>query len=687
MSPHPLVQAWSRPVRQREAAITLLMGAPVLLVAAVMAWRLAGQMAGLPVLLIGLASLILIAWRRTQRFDGGWLIRALNGARADLEDSSELLFSDPAALGPLQRLQQARIHARVDALALPDLRKPWPHWWIALLWIAGLAICAALILLPDRHGADTLAPSTEAAATIPGVPHLVGQRLRIVPPAYTGLPARDLDLLDAKAPQGSRLIWTLAFAPEPTGASLAVLGGRPLALRRSGDRWSAVTILDASMLYRIMPAGARAQARPHRIEAIPDQPPAVSARTPARTLSIAATGQRAWPLVFEATDDYGVAPQAELTLTVAAGEGENVSFREHRMTLRGSGPARQRRFATTLDLAALGFTGPGDLVAQLTVRDGRAPSPQVTRSPSLILRRLPPAASEGTGIDGALRATLPAYLRSQRQVIIDAEALIRQRRSLSADQFRKRSLAIGDDQSALRLRYAQFLGGENEVHGAELPTSDAPTATVGKEEDVLGDFGHKHDEGEAATLFDPETRSRLTQAVDQMWQSEGALRSGDPARALPFANRALVLIKQVQQATRVFLAKVGSDLPPIDESRRMTGKRDDIAPSDPGLTALPTDRDAAAAWAAIDGAPGAKPDFAALTRWFQGNRQRLADPLAWADAMDGLRRDPGCQPCRVRLRELLWPALRRPPVAPARRAGSGDSGARYLDALAQGTGR
>ncbi|MGJ3627498.1 hypothetical protein AB5I41_12005 [Sphingomonas sp. MMS24-JH45] len=75
---------------------------------------------------------------------------------------------------------------------------------------------------------------------------------------------------------------------------------------------------------------------------------------------------------------------------------------------------------------------------------------------------------------------------------------------------------------------------------------------------MLGEFGHAHDEGEASTLFDPETHARLTQAVDQMWQSEGALRLGDPARALPFANRALVLLKQVQQATRVFLAKVGS---------------------------------------------------------------------------------------------------------------------------------
>ncbi len=484
-----------------------------------------------------------------------------------------------------------------------------------------------------QRTADTLAPSGEETPTAPGMARLVGQRLRVIPPGYTGLPARDLGELDAKVPQGSRLIWTLAFAPEPSGASLAILGGGAIPLVKTGERWGASTMLTASMLYRIAPVSSRR----HRIEAIVDQPPVVTVRTPAKTLSIAAAGQRGWPLVFEATDDYGVAAQADLTITVAAGEGENVSFREHHLTLRGSGDPRQRRFSTTLDLAALGFSGPGDLVAQLTVRDGRNPGPHIVRSPSLILRRLPPSVSEGTGIDGALRATLPAYLRSQRQVIIDTEALLRERGRLSPERFRQRSLAIGEDQAALRLRYGQFLGGEHEMHDTELPTSDPAPTTLGKDDDVLGDFGHKHDEGEAATLFDPETRARLTQAVDQMWQSEGALRGGEPARALPFANRALVLIKQVQQATRVFLAKVGgSELPPIDEARRLTGKRDDIAPVDPGLSAMPADAEAAAAWAAIDGTPGMATNLTPLTRWFRANRR--GSVIRWPGTM----RSTGC---------------------------------------------
>jgi hypothetical protein len=59
-----------------------------------------------------------------------------------------------------------------------------------------------------RRGADeTIAPA--------GPPRLIGQRLRITPPAYTGLPARDA-ALSARAPVGSRLAFALRFAPNPT---------------------------------------------------------------------------------------------------------------------------------------------------------------------------------------------------------------------------------------------------------------------------------------------------------------------------------------------------------------------------------------------------------------------------------------------------------------------------------------
>jgi hypothetical protein len=71
------------------------------------------------------------------------------------------------------------------------------------------------------------------------------------------------------------------------------------------------------------------------------------------------------------------------------------------------------------------------MVVQLIVSDQRSPGPQVVRGPSLILRWPSPKKAESSGLEGMVTTTLPAYFRSQRQIIIDAEGLIAQRRRLT----------------------------------------------------------------------------------------------------------------------------------------------------------------------------------------------------------------------------------------------------------------
>src|SRR5699024_9618565 len=131
-----------------------------------------------------------------------------------------------------------------------------------------------------------------------------------------------------------------------------------------------------------------------------------------------------WPLSFEASDDYGVAAEARLHLTLAQGTGENITFIESTRTLRGSGDGKRLRFGVDLDPVALGLAQGEDLVARLEVRDNRAPRPQSARSASLILRWPPDPPPDVDGLDALARDVLPAYFRSQRQIIIDAEALL-----------------------------------------------------------------------------------------------------------------------------------------------------------------------------------------------------------------------------------------------------------------------
>lgn len=694
-----------RPARRRRIADDMLTGAPAAAVAAAIAWRIGGLLPAVVVALIGLAIIAAVATQRARRLDRGWLIGRLDAARPDLDDSSDLLFADDGALTPLSRLQRDRIERRIAA-AMPDLRPSWSARRIALAWLAALVAVAAIVVIPDRRAPTALAPSSENVPAVPGVPRLIGQRLRIIPPAYTGLPPRDAASLDIAAPQGSRLDWTLTFAPQPQAADLVIADGRRTALTRNGDVWTARRTLDRSLLYRIVPRAAGvALPRLHRLDAVVDAPPQVKVVAPDRSLSLVTSGQRRWPLVFAATDDYGVAVTAQLHLTIAEGEGENVKFREQAIVVHGSGSATAKRFMVDVDLPALKFVAGSDLVAQLVVADNRTPGPQAARSASVILR-WPASEGEAMGMEGVVTRALPAYFRSERQIIIDAEALLKLRPRPAPPRFLAKSDSIGADQRLLRLRYGQFLGEEQEgktpppptADAVAPPTADAPTTPApataegdgkvtpprfGSEANTLADYGHVHDESEAATLLDPGTRTSLKAALDAMWQAELHLRQGDPAAALPFAHVALGLIKQVQQATRLFVAKVGPELPAIDETRRLTGKRDGLAHRDlPLVAGTAVDPAPAAIWRAL-GSPGSvdPAQLAALEAWLRTAPAGVDDRLAFAAALDALRRDPGCADCRETLRGLLWRAQVRPAAAVAPRPAATAEGRRYLDAL------
>ncbi|HZX75759.1 hypothetical protein [Lysobacter sp.] len=721
-----------RDARVRRALDTAALALPWLVVAVVLAWRVWGGVAAACAAVLGALAIAVITLVRLQRLDRQWLVRQLDAGRADLEDSTDLLFANDASLSGLERLQRARLQQRLQA-APPDVR---PRWTTRPM-IAGLATAAvatfAILAWPSGPAArfdDVVARMTGHAAA-PTHTRVQAQQLRVLPPAYTRQPARNEPTLDAKAPQASRLQWTLRFHPQPGSAELAFHDGRRVELRRQGDEWRGDHVLTRSALYRIVvhDAPPLQDPRRHRLDAIADRPPQLRVIEPDRSLSLITPGQRSWPVAFEASDDHGVAANARLRITLAQGSGENITFREQTMTLRGTGTVTVKRFAHRLDLGALGLAAGDDLIVQLSVDDNRTPAPQSARSASLILRWPSELGTETSALEGMVKKVLPAYFRSQRQIIIDAEGLLRDKKRLDGETFLKRSDAIGVDQRILRLRYGQFLGEEAEGEPKPPPTSDsidvtesdsevggehaeearddhghedghddhdhaqsAATGTFGQEGAVLQEYGHTHDHAEAATLLDPETRTILKAALDAMWQSELHLRQGDPKQALPHAYRALARIKEVQQASRIYLARVGPELPPIDESRRLGGDRAGIARRDDVLVAAtPPDATLANLWRALEDTPPAGEreavDFDALERWLRSNESRIADPLSFVAAMESLRAEPGCARCRADLRAQLWPLLPRPAATVPRRDDADAAGRRYLDALREEAAR
>lgn len=691
-----------RAVRWRRALIVLAFALPLLAVAGAAGWRWRGGDFAAAILVAGLALAALLALSHASRLGLPWLCRQLDDTYREMDDSSGLLLQHPANLPALSQLQRARIAKRLPHARAAALRQPWPRRTLLSAWLLGLAGVAAIVWLPHASLPPSPTPEPLAASEPPIIlPHRIDAQIDVTPPLYTGLAASTRNELETEVVQGSQLHWRLRFAPEPSHASLVFLDGTTLPLARRDGQWHGERAVSAATAYRVEIAAADSGPRVYRIRVLPDQPPSLRVIAPAQALSRHAARQRIWTLLFEASDDYGLG-RVEAAMTHSQGNGENVQFNDSVITIAGSGNATHRQYRHDIDLDALGYGEGDDLIVRLSVRDNRQPQANISKHPSLILRWPPPASAASDALEGIVQSTLPAYFRSQRQIIIDAEALLAEQAALSNATFVDRADAIGVDQRILRLRYGQFLGEESEGierppeaedsaetdpgHGEPEHEHANEPARLGDDVAVVAQFGHSHDHAEATTLFDPATRALLKSALDAMWQSEGMLRQGQPADALPHAYRALAFIKQVQQASRIYLARVGLELPPLDFSRRLSGKpsgqrarRDPLANADAERLAV------AAAWQALDRpAPDSDPQLAALTDWLLAQDDPDGDLLDVLAATAALRRDPACSACRPQLKQALWPLLPTPPANATLRPQLSDSARTYLDAIEGG---
>jgi hypothetical protein len=705
--------------RVRRGAIALAYAVPCAMFAIAQAARVANGPIALAIAAIAGIAVAIWVRHRMRSIDEAWIARRLDAAAPRLEDSADLLFRDVTELSPLQQLQRSRLHRRLESDPVADIAPRWPGRSLALVWALSLLAIAVTAFAPRIAMRSTESPlaGADANARVTKIDRI---GLDIAAPAYTRLAKRSESTLETRVAEASRIGWHLHFTPAPTTAALAFHDGSRVELHRDGNEWTGERALVSSALYRIVLEGAPPveEDRLLRIDVVADKPPDVRVIQPDKSLTLFADGQRDWDLAFEASDDYGIAA-ASLTITLAQGTGENIAFKEQTLALAGedldpANAGRHQRYRHRLDLASLGIAKGDDVIVRIAVSDGRQPQANTTKSASFILRWPPETASDSVGMEGLVEKTMPAYFRSQRQIIIDTETLIADQPKLDEDATLSRSDGIGVDQKILRLRYGQFLGEESETRGeAEAPGKDDKARTkndadagradaltkrehehkhwlnvekFGDAGAVTAEYGHTHDFAEAATLLDPETKTILKSALNEMWQAELHLRQGRPAEALPFENNALAYIKQVQQSSRIYLARVGLELPAVDEGRRLSGDRKDVSDRESALTPADSDDSGAlSAWLALD-ARGV-PDLDALEHGLGSRAHGSGDVLALIAATDRVRREPACDECRRQLRSLLWPLLLQPATVVQSRPAPDASGRAYLDALRDGDGK
>jgi hypothetical protein len=313
----------------------------------------------------------------------------------------------------------------------------------------------------------------------------------------------------------------------------------------------------------------------YKIEVVKDKPPVIQVRSP-KQQTLIELGQPKQVLAdVVLSDDYGVA-NAHLVATIASGSGEAVKFKEQQIGFGGFAQGRlQQQLQQRISLTGLGMQPGDELYLYVTATDNHA---QQTRSDVFIITLEDTA--QLMSMDG-LANTLnikPEFFRSQRQIIIETEQLLKDRSTLTAEQFNNKSNDLGIDQRLLRLRYGKFLGEENntsigEKHeGEEEGHEEEHEAPFGDVEAIMDQYAHKHDIAEDATFFDPETKKQLKATLAEMWNAEGKLRLYKPAEALPFEYKALRLLKDLQQKSRVYVAKTSSKTAPLKPAeKRLTG--------------------------------------------------------------------------------------------------------------------
>ncbi|MCR5887911.1 DUF4175 domain-containing protein [Hymenobacter sp. J193] len=558
-------------------------------------------------LVLALLLLVGYAWQLS-RPNLPLLARQLDRQYPSLEDSTGLLLRPATELQFLEHLQQQRTSEVLRQL-LAEPGPLLPVSWRAPLWLtAGLLTVAAGTWAISHRSATTIPTAATAPLHFPAVAEkgkplvarIISTSITVAPPAYTRQPGFTAAQPSFRCPAGSRVRWLIRVnEPKQPAPQLEIgrrhMGFRPVAGQRG--TYAVELVVSQSMLYRVRYAGQVSD--DYAIEALPDRAPTVQVQTPKPYTLIEFGTRPQVPVRVAVHDDYGLA-RARLVATVAQGQGEGVKFREVVQDLTSQLPGQPTRatLSHVLRLPALGLTYGDEVYFYVQLWDTHQ---QMSRSDSYLVQ-WEDTTIDDSNMDVSLGVTtVPAYFRSQRQIIIDTEKLLTEKAALTTDQFVARGNEIGHDQKILRLRYGKFMGeefsesiGENAGAGAEpeadhdehageepghdehqhAPPSGAASAAANTAETaaLMEAYVHSHDDAETADFLEPAVKAKLSIVLSQMWEAELRLRTGRPREALPFEYKALRLLKQVQQQTRLYVKKSGFEAPPLPEATlRLTG--------------------------------------------------------------------------------------------------------------------
>lgn len=539
----------------------------------------------------------------------------------ELEHSTDLLLVEQQTLRPLQQLQRRKL---LSAFENATRNIQWPQQWRSAILVLVLGLIASW--LSSRWGN----PNTGKLATFPAVvdqvissddsasvpAELEDYRITVDPPAYTGRRRSNTTDFNLKVPEGSRINWELTFSGSPEPVMLIFSNGDSLQLTRKDRIFRLSIMANRSGFYSISwrDRDLVKNSDFYKLEIVEDQPPQPAITNQEQFVEFP------WQEEIEVTvrssirDDYGLT-EAYVIATVSKGSGESVKFREERLSFNRPKEFSGKSVEATLALNTrqLGMEPGDELYYYVEAWDNHTPQRQSNRTETYFIQ-IRDTATQMISFEGGLGVDLmPEYFRSQRQIIIDSEKLLAEKKSIDKPEFDTRSNDLAHDQKVLRLRYGQFLGEEFESEAVPEETTEAETPPE-NEEEVLEKYGHAHDTDnehnlveehdheheedpnpekqeespleafvhshdnmEEATFFVKTVKAKLRAALSMMWDAELHLRMSDPAQSLPYQYKILQLLKEIAQDSRIYVHRTGFDAPPLKEDKRLSGDLDEVA--------------------------------------------------------------------------------------------------------------
>ncbi|WP_316761086.1 DUF4175 family protein [Pedobacter aquatilis] len=556
-------------------AITIVIAALGIYIFQLSAWLFAVVF---PVILV-ISLFINPIWKTTDSD----ISRYINNQYPELEESADLLLKNPTELSMLQQLQRSKIETLLPSLPQPKEPVKKLYFGLAIL-AAGVLLSFGITKVPAlKKEASAVTQQQRVNPVIKEniLPEISDFSATIIPPAYTGKSTREQKQFSIKAETGAKINWKIETNVAIKKLKIIFNDKEINTLKPNSSAstgFSYTKTIDKAGFYQLELDGKKSDL--YQIEVIPDLPVNIKITQPKQRTTIDIGQPQKFTLNATLNDDYGI-NDAFISATMASGKGEGVSFTEKKLTFDTNfGNRKSISLTKQIDLKSLGMKPGDELYFFIKAMDNHG---QSSRSDVYFVSIVD--TTELMSLVGMTNGVnlVPEYFRSQRQIIIDTEKLLKEQSTIPADAFKNRSNNLGIDQKLLRLRYGQFLGEENETeiggdhddhdeHGDHKQTEEK----FGDVTAIMDKYAHKHDIAEDATFFEPEMKAQLKAVLTEMWNSELRLRTYKPQEALPYEYKALRLLKDLQQKSRAYVAKTTVKTAALKPEKRLSGELDKI---------------------------------------------------------------------------------------------------------------